>query len=84
MLYRYPDKIRHPDVIEAREKAHAPFNRLWWEHHMTKEQAYQWLATTMKVPQEEAHIGRFNIEQCEKVAQLAEKKLNAMRAQRPR
>jgi hypothetical protein len=69
-------KIRHPDVIAARERAHAAFDQLWKSGRMTRDAAYAWLCSVMKLPPREAHIGKMHIEQCDKVVRLIQEKLD--------
>lgn len=69
-------KIRHPDVIAARERAHAAFDQLWKSNVMTRDQAYAWLCSATKLPPREAHIGKMHIEQCDKVCRLIQERLD--------
>jgi len=68
-------KLRHKDVIVARERAHAAFDQLHLQGWYTKDQAYEWLANTMKMDPREAHIGRLSIEQCEQLYNLVTTRL---------
>lgn len=53
---------------EARFNAHKVFDRLWkGRGPMSRAEAYAWMATTLMVPPEEAHIGMLSLEQCEKL-----------------
>lgn len=60
-------------VREARIRAHEAFDRLWkvvspWQKvppPMNRKAAYRWLQTALKLTKNEAHIGRFTVEQCE-------------------
>ena len=49
---------------ELRKQAHKEFDKLWRMGTFTRSQAYEWLAQTLKLPPDEAHIGRFNEDQC--------------------
>ena len=49
---------------ELRKQAHKEFDKLWRTGTFTRSQAYEWLAQTLKLPPNEAHIGRFDEEQC--------------------
>jgi len=51
----------------ARQLAHRDFDLLWKFGHMTRSEAYAWLAAAMEVRQCEAHMLHFNQEQCETV-----------------
>jgi ssDNA-binding Zn-finger/Zn-ribbon topoisomerase 1 len=52
---------------QARIAAHDAFDRIWKEHHMPRRAAYVWMQRAMGLSAEEAHIGRFNLEQCEQL-----------------
>lgn len=78
MRYNHPFKVRHPDIIAARERAHAAFDLLWKEGFFTKQKAYSWLASKMGLSTEEAHIGRFHPEQCDLVVEYSVKKYQSL------
>lgn len=48
---------------DDRQKGKAVFNQLWRDH-MTRNQAYAWLAEAMRIAPEECHFGLFDSEQC--------------------
>lgn len=50
-----------------RIKAHEAFDLLWKRPtgYMSRSDAYAWMTQIMGLPKEEAHIGRFTIEQCQ-------------------
>jgi len=71
-------KMRHTDVIIAREVAHTLFDMLWLlDFFPDRSKAYAWLAQFFGMPAKEAHIGRLNIEQCERLADACRQKLQA-------
>lgn len=51
----------------ARAEAHSAFDNLWRGRHkrMTRGEAYAWMARTLMIPPEVAHIGMLNERQCE-------------------
>lgn len=53
---------------KARMDAHEVFDQLWKGKHMSRGDAYEWMQEAMEMSEEEAHIGRFNIDQCEELA----------------
>lgn len=53
-----------------RMNAHNWFDSLWKRKIMSRSRAYQWMRENMGLTAEEAHIGRFNAEQCDKLIQL--------------
>lgn len=74
------------DVKRARIEAHRLFDRLWQSKKMKRTAAYAWLSQAMGLPSEQAHIGRFDREQCARVIALVEEKLASYqeRSSRPR
>ena len=68
-------KLRHPDVIVARERAHAVFDLMWSCGYCSKTAAYTWLRETFGRPRVEAHIARLSIEECSRLEVLVAEKL---------
>lgn len=58
------------ETKDWRIKAHDAFDQLWKIRGMKRKDAYQWMKESMELPGEEAHIGRFDIEQCQKLIGL--------------
>jgi hypothetical protein len=50
---------------DARYQAHQVFDRLWRGGGITRADAYIWLAKTLAIPPEQAHIGMLSQQQCE-------------------
>lgn len=59
--------LANEELRTARKRAHSMFDLMWQRGHMTRSAAYRLLATSMKIPPEKAHIGMFNLEQCDLV-----------------
>lgn len=59
------------DIKILRGQTHDVFDTLWKSGHMTRAQAYAWLAYRMGMPKEQAHIAKFNAQQCHYVIQAA-------------
>ena len=53
-----------------RMETHRVFDAFWCSRAMSRTQAYQWLARKMELPESEAHIGGFEMEQCQRLIQL--------------
>lgn len=60
------------EEAQARIRAHAAFDPLWQSGLMKRRDAYRWLSWMMDLPQEEAHISMFNVDQCEKLIGIME------------
>lgn len=56
---------------DTRRACKAPFETLWTQHHMTRDQAYAALAQHLGIPVGECHFGWFTREQCEQAAAWA-------------
>lgn len=52
-----------------RQETHRIFDSWWKSCHMNRGDAYQWLARHMELPIYRAHIGQFDMNQCEQVIQ---------------
>ena len=53
-----------------RIETHQAFDSYWKRRHMSRTAAYKWLARKMDLPAETAHIGGFEMDQCQKVIDL--------------
>ena len=52
---------------QARIQAHTAFDQLYQSGRMKRADAYRWLRHAMGLTAEQAHIGKFTIEQCERL-----------------
>jgi ssDNA-binding Zn-finger/Zn-ribbon topoisomerase 1 len=62
------------ETKKLRIEAHKLFDKLWENSNMTRTQAYQKLQNLMNMTKEEAHIGKFNKEQCLKMIEILNRK----------
>lgn len=53
-----------------RIEAHRVFDDLWNRRGMSRTAAYKWLAVKMNLPAKSAHIGGFEMDQCQRVIDL--------------
>jgi hypothetical protein len=58
-------------------RAHAHFDFIWQNKHMTRSEAYVWLSKALGIDPELCHIGMFDISECEKVIELSKLKLES-------
>lgn len=56
---------------KAKSKAHLHFDEIWKHKHMSREDAYSYLASTLGIPVSECHIGMFDEDLCEAVSNIA-------------
>lgn len=61
------------ETIEWRKKAHAVFDPYVKKWFTNRREGYKFLQTTMGMTPSEAHISKFNIEQCQKLIGIIEK-----------
>lgn len=54
----------------ARQVAHAAFDQVWKSGKMRRRDAYEWLTRKMEMTMDECHIGKFTVEQCQKVVNI--------------
>lgn len=60
-----------------RIETHQVFDSFWKQRHMSRTAAYKWLAKKMNLTAETAHIGGFEMDQCQKVIDLCRKEKEA-------
>ena len=53
-----------------RMETHQVFDAFWKSMHMTRTQAYKWLSQQMRLPKKNAHIGGFEMDQCQQVINM--------------
>lgn len=56
-----------------RMETHQVFDGYWKQQRMSRTAAYHWLAKKMHLPENRAHIGGFEMDQCQKVIDLCRK-----------
>lgn len=65
------------ETRSARVEAHHVFDRLWKTGVVPggRSEAYRWLVRTMGIHSKDAHIGKFDKQQCARLVELASAKL---------
>lgn len=53
-----------------RIETHHVFDAFWRSQHMTRTGAYRWLSQQMRLPAKLAHIGGFEMDQCQEVIDM--------------
>jgi hypothetical protein len=72
-------RLANAELREAKNMAHESFDQLWKNaanKGQARKDAYAWLASAMKVDINDCHIGMMDVEQCCKVVDLVEQKLD--------
>ena len=59
-----------------RIEAHQVLDAYWQKQHISRTKAYQWLARELKLPEEDTHIGGFEIDTCQRVIDLCRAKMD--------
>ena len=53
-----------------RIETHHVFDAYWKSQNMTRSGAYRWLSQQMRIPAKQAHIGGFEMNQCQQVIDM--------------
>ena len=56
-----------------RVETHQVFDSYWQENGMSRTKAYKWLSSRMNLPEKDAHIGGFEMDQCQQAIDLCRK-----------
>lgn len=69
--------LANEELRRYRKAAHFWFDKIWKSPTKitTRDKAYKWLSKELGLPKKETHIGMFEKEQCEKVMEISQKKL---------
>lgn len=71
--------LANAELKNARQLTHKEFDQLWKKKYFTRTQAYEWLASLLKITKDECHIAMFSIESCRKTWAFSNKKIKSMR-----
>lgn len=66
-------RLANAELRRAKQHAHSHFDRLWTPPgnvFRTRTQAYAWMARSMGLPSELAHIGMFDVDQCNRLVSI--------------
>jgi hypothetical protein len=63
-------RLANAELRAAKLNAHRAFDPLWRSGGKTRRSAYTWLSKKLGIPQEECHIGMFDIDTCRKVVSV--------------
>lgn len=65
--------LANGELREMRSQVHWDFDQIWQLKHMTRTQAYEWLAEQMGISQEDCHVAMFDIVKCQQAQQILDK-----------
>lgn len=63
-------RLANKELRQAKMRAHEAFDTAW-RGRISRRHAYRWLAEQMGIDRRKAHVGMFDVEQCQRVVQLA-------------
>lgn len=69
-------RLANEKLRALKKEAHRQFDPLWKSGLMSRKNAYKWLATMLRIPIEDCHIGLFDIKMCQKTINLCKKQDN--------
>ena len=69
-------RLANHELRELKKEAHRQFDPIWKSHLMSRAGAYKWLASMMKIPPSECHIGMFDVKQCQRVIRICRRQNN--------
>lgn len=66
-------RLANAELRKAKIEAHKYFDSIWREGHMSRSEAYRWLADQLGMHPRGVHIGYFGVEQCVRVVEISRK-----------
>lgn len=63
-------KVANSALRMKRRETHVIFDGFWHRQGWSRSKAYKWLALSMHLPERDAHIGNFEMDECEQVIRL--------------
>lgn len=64
-------RVANSTLRKKRNQAHAIFDRLYRDNHLSRNEAYQWLSISLNIPREYTHIAMFGEQTCDRVIELS-------------
>lgn len=66
-------RLANKELRMWKMKAHAVFDPLWRSGKMTRDAAYSMLRNVMGMTESQAHIGKFDVEDCKRLVEVLKK-----------
>jgi hypothetical protein len=73
-------KLANTVLRLKRQETHNIFDSFWTEQGWTRDNAYRWLAESMGIPNSDAHIANFEMDECEHAVRLCREYKNTKEA----
>lgn len=70
-------RLANAELRAAKIEAHNAFDPLWKSREMSRRDAYQWLAKRLCMSVKKCHIGMFDVDMCNKVVEVMQKRKEA-------
>ena len=67
-------RLANEELRNWKQRAHGVFDPLWRSGVLSRAGAYAWLAKQLGIPQEETHIGMFDVDQCKRVVKVCKER----------
>ena len=65
-------RLANAELRKAKSAAHKAFDDIWRNKHMSRSQAYNWLAASLGIEKKDCHIGMFDVDMCMRVVDISE------------
>jgi hypothetical protein len=65
-------RLANAELRKAKSAAHRAFDDIWRNKHMSRSQAYSWLAASLGIEKKDCHIGMFDVDMCMHVVAVSE------------
>lgn len=69
-------RLANARLRTLKKEAHRQFDPMWKSGLMDRREAYKWLSKMLDIPQQECHIGMFDIKMCQRVIHLCRNQNN--------
>lgn len=66
-------RLADAELRAAKMAAHTAFDVIWKKGNVRRSIAYRWLAEQLKIPNEQCHIGMFDVDLCQRVVDVCSK-----------
>jgi hypothetical protein len=63
-------RLANAELRQSKMAAHAAFDPIWQSKHVSRGEAYGWLARQLGITKEECHIGHFDVQHCKQVVSV--------------
>ena len=68
-------RLADAELRKYKKAAHAAFDPIWRRGQTTRRAAYKWLAEQLGIPEQETHIGMFDVAQCKQAIAVCKKRM---------